>query len=79
MKRAFLTIATGIMVIAGCTIFSANQATAQTKKASKMKKVLFVVTSHDKKGDTGQPTGYYLAEVTHPWTFCTMQVTKLIL
>jgi hypothetical protein len=67
MKKEFLTIATGIMVIAGCTILSLNQATAQTKKVSKMKKVLFVVTSHDKKGDTGQPTGYYLAEVAHPW------------
>ncbi len=30
-------------------------------------KVLFVVTSHDRKGDTGQPTGYYLGEVSHPW------------
>lgn len=67
MQKVFLSIATGIMVIAGCTILSLNQATAQTKKVSKMKKVLFVVTSHDKKGDTGQPTGYYLAEVSHPW------------
>ena len=68
MKRILQTIAIGIMVIAGCSIFSCNtQATAQPKKASKMKKVLFVVTSHDKKGDTGQPTGYYLAEVSHPW------------
>lgn len=32
-----------------------------------MKKVLFVVTSHDKKGDTGEATGYYLGEVSHPW------------
>lgn len=31
------------------------------------KKVLFVVTSHDKKGSTGQATGYYLGEVSHPW------------
>lgn len=31
------------------------------------KKILFVLTSHDKKGDTGKPTGYYLAEVSHPW------------
>ncbi|WKN45457.1 type 1 glutamine amidotransferase domain-containing protein [Tunicatimonas pelagia] len=31
------------------------------------KKVLFVVTSHDQKGDTGQKTGYYLSEVAHPW------------
>lgn len=32
------------------------------------KRVLFVVTSHDKKGSTGQPTGYYLSEVSHPWS-----------
>ena len=69
MKKVFLTIATGLMVIASCTIFSfSNQATAQTKKLKKMdKKVLIVVTSHDKKGNTGQPTGYYLSEVSHPW------------
>jgi putative intracellular protease/amidase len=28
--------------------------------------VLFVLTSHGRKGDTGQPTGFYLGEVTHP-------------
>jgi putative intracellular protease/amidase len=38
---------------------------AQTSTMSK--KILFVVTSHDKKGDTGQPTGFYLSEVSHPW------------
>lgn len=32
-----------------------------------MKKILFVVTSHDKKGSTNEPTGYYLGEVSHPW------------
>lgn len=32
-----------------------------------MKKILFVVTSDSKLGDTGKPTGYYLSEVTHPW------------
>ncbi|RMZ59150.1 type 1 glutamine amidotransferase domain-containing protein [Chryseobacterium nematophagum] len=31
------------------------------------KKILFVVTSHDKKGNTGENTGYYLGEVSHPW------------
>lgn len=35
-------------------------------KASKLKPVLFVVTSCSVKGDTGIPTGYNLAEVTHP-------------
>jgi putative intracellular protease/amidase len=33
-------------------------------KVMSKKKILFVVTSHDRKGD--QPSGYYLAEVTHP-------------
>ena len=31
------------------------------------KKVLFAVTSHDEKGNTGDKTGFYLSEVTHPW------------
>lgn len=42
--------------------------TAQNKKVKKMeKKILFVVTSHDKKGSTGEPTGFYLGEAAHPW------------
>ncbi|WP_165045591.1 type 1 glutamine amidotransferase domain-containing protein [Dysgonomonas sp. ZJ709] len=40
----------------------------QSSKTNDMKKkILFVVTSHDKKGSTGEPTGYYLSEVSHPW------------
>ena len=31
-------------------------------------KVLFVVTSHGELGDTGRKTGYFLSEVTHPWS-----------
>lgn len=31
-------------------------------------KVLFVVTSHGQLGDTGRKTGYFLSEVTHPWS-----------
>lgn len=37
-----------------------------TAKASQIKPVLFVVTSHAVKGATGIPTGYNLTEVTHP-------------
>lgn len=36
------------------------------KQASELKPVLFVVTSCAVKGATGIPTGYNLAEVTHP-------------
>ena len=32
------------------------------------KKLLFVVTSHDRLGNTNNPTGYYLSEVSHPWS-----------
>jgi putative intracellular protease/amidase len=68
MESNMKTSLKSFMVIACCTIFSqTNQATAQNSKYKKMKKILFVVTSHDKKGSTGQPTGYYLAEVAHPW------------
>lgn len=31
------------------------------------KQILFALTSHDRKGSTGQPTGFYLAEASHPW------------
>lgn len=31
-------------------------------------KILFVVTSHGELGSTGRKTGYFLSEVTHPWS-----------
>lgn len=37
-----------------------------TSARTDIKPVLFVLTSHATKGSTGQPTGYYLGEVTHP-------------
>lgn len=50
------------------TVLSIGFVQAQTKKSKHMKKrILFVVTSHDKKGSTGEDTGYYLGEVSHPW------------
>lgn len=36
-------------------------------------KVLFVVTSHDKMGDTGKPTGWYLPEFAHPYEVLSSQ------
>ncbi|CAI8699230.1 type 1 glutamine amidotransferase domain-containing protein [Chryseobacterium sp. IT-36CA2] len=57
-KLAFLMLA----------VFTIGFAQAQTKKSKNMKKkILFIVTSHDKKGSTGEDTGYYLGEVSHPW------------
>ncbi|KAK4496745.1 hypothetical protein PRZ48_012728 [Zasmidium cellare] len=34
---------------------------------NKKPKVLFVLTSHDKMGNTGNPTGWYLPEFAHPY------------
>ena len=31
-------------------------------------KILFVVTSHGELGNSGRKTGYFLSEVTHPWS-----------
>lgn len=31
-------------------------------------KILFVITSHGELGNTGKKTGYWLSEVTHPWS-----------
>jgi putative intracellular protease/amidase len=55
-------------VIAGLLVGINETIMAQSESINNMKKkILFVVTSHDKKGDTGVPTGYYLGEVSHPW------------
>lgn len=46
-------------------------AKAQEQSNNTMKKkILFVVTSHDKKSN-GDKTGYFLSEVSHPWKVLT--------
>ncbi len=35
---------------------------------AKKDKILFVVTSHAEKGNTKEKTGFWLSEVTHPWS-----------
>ncbi|ETW04730.1 hypothetical protein H310_03879 [Aphanomyces invadans] len=37
--------------------------------ATTKQKLLFVLTSHDKLGNTGHPTGWYLPELAHPYQF----------
>lgn len=39
----------------------------KVEKNMSEKRVLIVVTSHEDLGDTGEKTGYYLPEVTHPY------------
>ena len=42
-------------------------ATAQKQNNKKMKKVLFVVTSHDQLGNTGEKTGFWSEEFAAPY------------
>ena len=41
--------------------------TATAQNNTKMKKVLFVVTSHDKLGNTGEKTGFWTEELAAPY------------
>jgi putative intracellular protease/amidase len=67
MKHSILM--TAMLMVTGFSILlSTNKVQAQTAQPqTKHRKILFVVSSHDKKGNTGEPTGYYLSEVSHPW------------
>jgi putative intracellular protease/amidase len=52
-----------------CIPFSLFSQSYSTKTMNTpTKKILFVLTSHDTKGATGQPTGWYLSEAAHPWS-----------
>jgi putative intracellular protease/amidase len=60
MKK--ITVLTILALTVSCFI-----ATAQKQKNKKMKKVLFVVTSHDKLGNTGEKTGFWTEELAAPY------------
>lgn len=67
-KKALFTITAKVFAALLGVFTLVNCSQTQNEKSEAIKeKILFVVTSHDKKGDTGQSTGYYLGEVSHPW------------
>lgn len=55
-----------LFVATSCTVSSPALSVVKLKPL-KTKKVLLLVTSHNQLGDTGEKTGYYLSEVTHPY------------
>lgn len=73
MKLRSLIVLAGIALLSTTAAFAQNNLKKQTtKNKTTMKpKILFVVTSHDTKGSTGEKTGYYLGEVSHPWEVLT--------
>ena len=60
MKK--LTVLTILALIVTCFM-----ATAQKQNNTKVKKVLFVVTSHDQLGNTGKKTGFWTEELAAPY------------
>lgn len=56
----------GLLIILAITT-SCITATAQNLNKKNMKKVLFVVTSHDKLGNTGEKTGFWTEELAAPY------------
>lgn len=56
----------GLLLLIALTI-TTTDANAQKKKSKNMKKVLFVLTSHDKLGDTGEKTGFWIEEFAAPY------------
>ncbi|WP_081819383.1 type 1 glutamine amidotransferase domain-containing protein [Maribacter sp. Hel_I_7] len=65
--KSFLFLFLSVVLLTGCNNKSKSGNSAADAKAQELKKILFVVTSHDEKGNTGEKTGYYLGEVSHPW------------
>ena len=48
-------------------LLTINGITATAQNKEKSKKVLFVVTSHDKLGNTGEKTGFWTEEFAAPY------------
>ncbi|MFT6855927.1 MAG: putative intracellular protease/amidase [Cyclobacteriaceae bacterium] len=66
MKRILLSIAV-IIGLTACNNTAETKQKAQNLKIEKMKKILFVLTSHDELGSTGEKTGFWIEEFAAPY------------
>jgi putative intracellular protease/amidase len=66
MKRILLSIAV-IIGLTACNNTAETKQKAQNLKTEKMKKILFVLTSHDELGSTGEKTGFWIEEFAAPY------------
>lgn len=57
----------GPAAISDTAQLQASPPEASTEQALMNKRILFVLTSHDRIGATGKPTGAFLTEITHPY------------
>lgn len=73
MKKV-LIILVGIALMSSCKqkaneTIKEEKLQSNTQKETQMKQVLFVITSHDELGNTGEKTGVWLEEFTGPYYF----------
>ena len=66
MKQLKLLLAVPLLFFSCKNVIEENK-TSQIKNQRVMKKVLFVVTSHDKLGNTGEKTGFWTEEFAAPY------------
>lgn len=73
MKKIFIALlSTALLISCGNKtqeIKASEKLNTNLEKKETMKKVLFVITSHDKLGNTGEKTGVWLEEFTGPYYF----------
>lgn len=69
MKKIFLSIAVTIGLFSCMSKTEQQEVNAASTivKTEKMKKILFVITSHDQLGTTGEKTGFWIEEFAAPY------------
>jgi len=65
------TILAALAIIFTSAMGNTSKLNAQTKNNNGVKKVLFVLTSHEDLGNTGIKTGFWLEEFSDPYYLCT--------
>jgi putative intracellular protease/amidase/quinol monooxygenase YgiN len=68
---SYNSITQKVLIVVLCAFITITASVKAKNSESMKKKILFVVTNHEKKGNTGEKTGFYLSEVTHPWDVLT--------
>ena len=77
MKKGILIILTLGLFTSGIAQLKKRTVKNVSIKKESMKKVLFVVTSHDALGDTGEKTGFWIEEFAAPYYLLTDKGVKI--
>ncbi|RUR72395.1 type 1 glutamine amidotransferase domain-containing protein [Chlorogloeopsis fritschii PCC 9212] len=64
--KTSLTLLFAAITLTGCIGVNAQRVAPVTSNTPTPKKILIVLTNHEQLGNTGQKTGFYLDEATHP-------------